>query len=72
MDLNAVAVQLRAVLGIDRRSVLAGIDESEVPHAAEHIAPALPGALRVGDGVELGRGLGQPGDHRELRKAQMV
>ena len=62
------------LLGGDRRldclGVFLGGDVAELQHASQHIVAAGEGAGRVGQRVVCGRGLGQPGNHRDFGQAE--
>ncbi|HRH85495.1 MAG TPA: hypothetical protein PLO41_01495, partial [Rubrivivax sp.] len=69
-------MRLAVALGVDRRiqggGVLGLVDEAELQHAPEHVAAPALGLHRVGDRIDLGRRLGQAGDHGDLREVQLV
>ena len=71
LDLDGESVDLRGHRRIARGVVLVLLDVAEFQHAPEHVVPAHDRLLRVGDGVEPRRRLGQTRDHGELGKREL-
>jgi hypothetical protein len=69
VDLGRVAAR-RDRLG-DRLVVIIAADVVEREHAAQHVVAPLDGPRWIRDRIEARRRLGQSGDHRVLRQAQV-
>ena len=71
LDLDGESVDLRGHRRVAGGVVLVLLDVAELQHAPQHVVPAHDRLLRVGDGVEPGRRLGQARDHGELGKREL-
>ena len=70
-DLDREPVDLRGDRRIAGGVVLVLRDVAELQHAPEHVVAAHDRLLRIGDGVEPRRRLGQSRDHRELGEREL-
>ena len=71
LDLDGESVHLRGHRCVARGVVLVLLDVAELQHAPQHVAPAHHRLLRVGNGVEPGRRLGQTRDHGDLGEREL-
>jgi len=70
--LHVSGMETRRDRGLQRLVGLLLRDVAKILHAPDDVVAPLQCTFRVGDGVVTGRGLGQAGDHGDLRQVQLI
>ena len=70
LHLHLETMALRTDRCGERGGVHIGVDEPELQHAAKHVVATGERALRIHDGIEARRSLGQSGEHRSRTESR--